>query len=276
MRHVVILMVLTLTFAGSLAGKGDLPTSQKFDQAALIAFGRVHNIKPTSQETVYSARMDLLAVFKGSTQPGGAVPVNFYGKGVDEGYSALWVMVDNPAGGYQDTYPWMRLEPTAWPEMPPKYWEAIQKATNYAAGQPVEGLSLRLMILPCKAGQPLQVWLLAKNEAAQDRFLALDTVRFDVTRPDRLSASNRLFTQDRLRELTTQPDLSFLTVKAGDTVALRCPGRPSSLTSVYEQTLPGKYVITAQATFNCPDDDVAGIPKAFVASVSSACVLEEK
>ena len=172
----------------------------------------------------------------------------------------------------------MRLEPTGWPALPPKYWQAIQKAANYAQGEPVEGLSLRLMILPCHAGQPLQVWLLAKNESAQDRFLAPDTVRFDVARPDGLSASSRLLTQDRLRILTTQPDLPFLPIKAGDTIALKCPGQSSSLISVYEQTLPGKYVITAQATFSLPRllEKSTGSPKSFVATVSSACVLENQ
>lgn len=152
-----------------------------------------------------------------------------------------------------------------------------------AAGDAVEGLSLDLTVYSGAAGQPLQVSLKAVNgsrEQREKRFVFLDSVRFDVTRPDgKTAASTKLLNLNQLRP-ATQSAVSMLTIEPGQTVLIRRPeeGDAAGLTSVYEQTLPGKYTVAAQVTFTRPGraDDAGGRALQFVANVSVDVTIEDK
>lgn len=279
MKTRLVKIVLTVVIAGSMCrfalAKGDLSMPEKLERADAIVLGQVTNCLSTEnlqteQGTTMKGTLVPLTWIKGKPETGSdAVQVEFYCRRNADGMSALWVLKKGKSGVLQESYPWMRIDPSGWPGLPEPYRAAVLKTVDHAQGAEENGLVLHLMRAPVVPGGPLSVYLVAENRMAGEKEEAADTVKrsiagrneisvfyrtssailFEIKDPDGKTTNTPLFTRDELN------------VRANDAnqvpgpLKIPCGGYGRVVKTAHdalgrgivlvESPKPGKYTITA-------------------------------
>jgi hypothetical protein len=220
-----------------------------------VVLGRIHDVMVSADSRIASATLTPIAWLRGVPQRK-PFPITLYTVGATEGLVSLWLLIESPDGGQEETYPYLRREPETWPHLPQPLGDELFKVVPQATGKAVRGLRLRIMAVPAAAGRPLEVWLGLENLSRQRLRVQTGnadspgTVRFEVVDPDGVTVSVPLLRDRDLRALTTPGPWYETVLASGLHLVSRPPASSAVPTQIVlaESAKPGRYRVRARVT----------------------------
>jgi len=89
--------------------------------------------------------------------------LHFHRTGARDGLIALWLLKRDAKGHLGETYPWMRLPPKNWFDLPDLERQQVFTIIQHVATPPVSGLALHILLLPDRQLSAVQVFVCVSN-----------------------------------------------------------------------------------------------------------------
>ncbi len=255
--HLILFLAIALIVEIAM-GKTTLPIQDLLNSADAIVLGQIYDIQTANNSKIASARLEAAVWLKGNPITR-YLHIRLYTVGADEGLASLWLLKKMPDGTLEETYPWMRISPERWLQLPEPMRSKVLESVNHAASEIEGGLRLHIMRVPSLPGRPLQVWLCFENMANQPLKIPFDdpnypqAVVFEITDPNAISKKVRLLRPEYIQSLKgVSKNQGFRNVVQAKSMLLAYSLASRSLKST-EITLitkpkAGKYTVRATLT----------------------------
>ena len=135
-------------------GKTTLSIQDLLNSADAIVLGQIYDIQTANNSKIASAKLEVVTWLKGSSATH-HLPIRLYTVGTVEGLASLWLLKKMSDGTLEETYPWMRISPERWLQLPEPLRSEVLEAVNHAASEIENGLRLHMMRVPSLTGRPL-------------------------------------------------------------------------------------------------------------------------
>lgn len=252
--HLILFLAIALG-TGIAMGKTTLPIQDLLDSADAIVLGQIYDIQTRNKSKIASAVIEAAVWLKGH-QRIPRFPISLYTVGTAEGLASLWLLKRMPDGTFEETYPWMRISPERWLQLPEPMRAKVLQGVNHVASEVEGGLRLHMMRVPSLPGRPLQVWLCFEN--VTNRYLKIpfddpdypEAVVFKVTDPNGISKKMRLLRPEDVQALKGIPNTQS-SPDLAEAKSILMAYRPTSKSLKSTQVTlvtdpkPGKYTVRA-------------------------------
>ena len=242
-----LVLIVTACLLSRAIGKTSPPLADLLRTADSVVLGRIDTVI-SDNTAVANATLSPLLWLKGGTGSSASIPVRLYRTGLRDGLVALWVLKRDANGHLEETYPWMRLLPNNWFDLPDFERQQLFNIVRHVATQPVSGLSLHILLLPDRQLSAVQVFVCVSNSLATPIVIPissrLSTSTLQIIGPAKETKISLLESH-----YTDNSEIAPFAVPSGQQMCLPTlleNSYQSAQITVKQQPLIGKYTVRAR------------------------------